>query len=180
MGWQELEARIRERTEAIWLEEPKDLRRLRNGVVDSGAGSYGQYFTTLLFAQSEVRGLCFNACTNILMLAQDESFSLDQLKKMARAHFTARVGFLNYVGLHELGTLFNEYFDLFDEIDSREAFVGLTGALKTYGVRLHLWTEHVFPWGLGVHLQQQTEEHVAELLAEVQAGPWTPVKYLTK
>ena len=49
MTWQELEALFQEKTKAIWLNEPEDLERLRNGIIDSGAGSYGQVFTTLLF-----------------------------------------------------------------------------------------------------------------------------------
>ena len=68
-----LEQEILRRTEAIWLEEPRDLQRMVRGVVDSGAGAYGQCFTTLLFAQSEVRGLAYNATTAILNLSQDET-----------------------------------------------------------------------------------------------------------
>src|SRR5437879_3094192 len=133
VNWQELERHIQARTQAIWLTEPEDLVRLRNGVIDSGAGSYGQVFTTLLFAQSEVRGLAYYAATAILNLAQDPSFTLEQLKKMARTHFAYRAGFLNYVGLHELGDLYQKYFALLDGLPDREAFVRLTQAIKSYG-----------------------------------------------
>jgi hypothetical protein len=178
MRWRELEQKIEERTKAIWLDEPEDLRRIRSGVVDSGAGSYGQWFTTILFAQSEVRGLCFNAATNVLIIAEDESYTLDQLKKLARVSFTARTGFLNYVGMHELGELFNEYLDLLDSIDSRDAFVRLTRALRQYGVRLHLWSEYSFPWDVGLHLQQLTPAVADRAAADVAEGPWQPVSYL--
>jgi len=176
----ELISHIHARTKAIWLTEPEDLERLRNGVIDSGAGSYGQVFTTLLFAQSEIRGLAYYASTAVLNLARDESFTLEQLKKMARAHFVYRAGFLNYVGLHELGGLYQEYFALLDRLETREEFIQLTQAIKSYGARLHLWTEHVFPWHLGVHLAQRTEPEARQLLAETSRGPWTPVPYMTK
>ncbi len=180
MTWEELESLINDRTKAIWLTEPEDLERLRNGVIDSGAGSYGQVFTTLLFAQSEIRGLAYYASNAVLSLANDPSFTLDQLKKMARAHFVYRAGFLNYVGLHELGDLYQKYFDLLDRLETREAFIRLTRAIKSYGARLHLWTEHVFPWGLGVHLAQKTQADAERVLKQASRGPWTPVPYMIK
>lgn len=148
--------------------------------MDSGAGSYGSVFTTLLFAQSEIRGLAYYASTAVLNLARDSSFSLEQLKKMARAHFAYRAGFLNYVGLHELGGLYQEYFALLDGLPDREAFVRLTQAIKSYGARLHLWTEHVFPWGLGAHLVQQSPAGAKTVLDQVSRGRWKPVPYMTK
>lgn len=180
MSWKDVESYINERTEAIWLEEPIDLERVRNGVIDSGAGTYGQVFTTLLFGQSELRGIAFYATTAVLKLAQDEDFSLDQLKKMARAHFAYRAGFLNYVGLHELGDLFQRYFAVLDEVPTREAFISLTQAIHSYGARLHLWAEHVFPWHLGLHMHQRTREEAARLLDHASAEPWVPIPYQTK
>jgi hypothetical protein len=180
MTARDLIGRIHERTKAIWLTEPEDLQRLRNGVIDSGAGSYGQVFTTLLFAQSEIRGLAYYASTAILNLARDQSFTLEQLKKMARAHFVYRAGFLNYVGLHELGSLYQEYFAVLDRLETREEFIELTQAIKSYGARLHLWTEHVFPWGLGAHMAQRTAAEARQLLADISRGPWKPVPYMTK
>jgi hypothetical protein len=47
-----------------------------------------------------VRGL---AASHILTLSADETFTLDMLKKMTRTHFAGRSGFLNYIGVHELG-----------------------------------------------------------------------------
>ena len=59
----DFDAFIREveaKSDAIWMEELQDVRRLRLGVVRSGAGTNGQLFNALLFAQSEVRGLTIN------------------------------------------------------------------------------------------------------------------------
>lgn len=180
MTLQEVEAFIRERTEAIWLEEPIDLIRIRHGVIDSGAGTYGQVFTTLLFGQSELRGVAFYATTAVLKLAQDESFSLEQLKKMATAHFAYRAGFLNYVGLHELGDLFLKYFSVFDQITTRDQFVSLTEAIHSYGARLHLWAEQVFPWHLGMHMHQRSKAEAEQILAHASVEPWARVAYQTK
>jgi hypothetical protein len=180
MTWQEVEAYIRQRTEAIWLDEPADLIKIRHGVIDSGAGTYGQVFTTLLFGQSELRGVAFYATTAVLKLAHDTDFNVEQLKKMAQAHFAYRAGFLNYVGLHELGDLFLRYFSVFDQITTREDFLSLTEAIHTYGARLHLWTEQVFPWHLGMHMHQRSKDEAKDILAYASADPWTRVPYQTK
>jgi hypothetical protein len=180
LTWEEVEAHINERTQAIWLNEPIDLERVRNGAIDSGAGSYGQVFTTLLFGQSELRGLAFYATTAVLKLANDNSFTLDHLKKMAHAHFAYRAGFLNYVGLHEFGDLFLRYFAVLDQLPTREAFIRLTQAIHTYGARLHLWAEHVFPWHLGMHMHQRDKNEVQALLEHASREPWVRVSYQTK
>ena len=174
-----LEQRIREYTERIWLQEPADVTRLSAGVVDSGAGTKRQYFTTLLFAQSEVRGITYNASVELLQLADDLAFDLDALKKIAKVLFTARAGFLNYVGMHELGGLFQDYLRTIDLIEDRETFVRLSSALRTYGVRVHLWTEQCFPWDLGAHMVQVSDADAQWLAAQTAAGPWKPVPYLT-
>jgi hypothetical protein len=46
-------------------------------------------------------------------------------------------------------------------------------------VRLHLWTEYSFPWNVGLHLQQLTPATADRAAADVAAGPWEPVEYLT-
>ena len=90
---------------------------------------------------------------------------------MAHAHMTGRAGFLNYIGMHEVGTLYLTFLGLLDEVTDRDTFIRLVSALRTYGVRLHIWTEHFFPWHLGAHMLQQTQTGVDSLQAEVQTGP---------
>lgn len=175
---EKLLSKIKEATEGIWLEEPEDLRRIRLGIVDSEAGSYGQWFTTILFAQSEVRGLCYNATTHVLGVSDDESFTLDQLKKVARINFEGRVGFLNYVGLRELCGLYNEFLDLLNVISDRKLLLDLLNALRVYGVRYHMWAEYSFPWEVGMNLQQRTRPILSEAQAHLDRGPWEHQPYL--
>lgn len=178
MTSEELLARINEAIERTWLDEPEDLRRIRHGVVDSEAGSYGQWFTTILFAQSEVRGLCYNATTHVLALSDDDSFTLEQLKTIARITFEGRVGFLNYVGLRELCGLYNDLMDLQPSISDRQVFVDLLNALRVYGVRYHMWAEYSFPWEVGMNLQQTTQSALTESQNQLARGPWEHEPYL--
>lgn len=168
---------IEERTKAIWLDEPDDIRRLRLGISDGGAGTHGQIFSTLLFVQSELRGLTVNACHALLICADDPLFSLEVLKKSAQVHLSGRAGLLNYMGAHEFGTLFSRFLALLPAIESRDEFVSLLRALKTYGVRLHMWSLHIFPWNLGAHMHQIGAGEARQLLAEATRGPWSPIEY---
>jgi hypothetical protein len=177
MNWEEFVTEIEIKTEAIWMEEPHDLVRLRLGVVDSGAGTHGQLFHTLLFVQSEVRGLTINACQSILVCANNDMFTLDHLKIEARTHLTGRSGLLHYLGLHELGELFLRFLSGLDDVPSKEALIRILQALKTYGVRVHMWTLHSFPWHLGLSLQHRSMAEAQILQAELAKGPWSPVKY---
>lgn len=164
-------------TDEIWLDEPRDLAQLRGGIVDSGAGAYGQVLNVLLFAQSEVRGLAYNACTHLLALAQDETVEVAVLHKVAHAFFPGRAGFLNYIGLHDFGSAFQAYLRIVDSVTDRAQFVELTRALRTYGIRMHMWTEHVYPWNLGADLLATTAETHAWTGEALAHGPWTPVAY---
>ena len=52
--WKTLKQEIEAETQRIWLEEPLDLKKLRLGIIDNEAGSYGQYFTTWDFANGMI------------------------------------------------------------------------------------------------------------------------------
>lgn len=164
-------------TEDMWLDEPRDLVFLRGGVVDSGAGSYGAVLNVLLFAQSEVRGLAYNACTHLLAMANDDDVDLVTLKKVAAAFLPGRAGFLNYIGLHDFGTAFQTYLRIIPSIDERSRFIEVTRALRTYGLKMHMWTEHVFPWSLGTEMVAATTQTHEWFTHALDRGPWAPVAY---
>lgn len=178
MNWDDFIAEVIAKTDAIWMEEPSDLRRLRSGIVDSGAGTYGQTFMALLFVQSETRGLAMNACQALLVCANNEAFTIEQLKIEARAHLTGRSGLLNYMGAYELGELFMRFLGALDSIESKETFVRVLRALKTYGVRMHMWTLWSFPWHLGMSLSRVTAESAEALRTSAAATQWVPTSYM--
>jgi len=171
-------AEIEAKTDAIWMEEPTDLVRLRSGIVDSGAGSYDHVFMTLLFVQSETRGVAMNACQAILTCAADEAFNLHQLKVAARAHMTGRSGLLDYMGLHELGGLFRIFLTALDDFRSKEDFVRGLQALKTYGVRMHMWTLWSFPWHVGMSLRRISAADAEVLHVDAANARWKNTSYM--
>jgi len=46
-------ARIQRETEMIWIDPPREIVDLHNGLGRSGAGSYDQYFNTLSFSMAK-------------------------------------------------------------------------------------------------------------------------------
>jgi hypothetical protein len=165
------------KTDAIWMEEPQDVKRLRLGVARSGAGTNGQLFNTLLFVQSEVRGLTINACQAILVCAANDDFALSHLKAEARAHLSGRAGLLHYLGLHELGELFLRFLAHLDELTTKDDFIRVLRVLKTYGARVHMWTLHSFPWHLGLSMTRRSEAEVMAMGSELADATWTPLRY---
>ena len=177
MDWDAFIAEVEAKTDAVWIEEPQDVARLRLGVVRSGAGTHGQLLNTLLFAQSEVRGLTINACQAVLVCAASDLFTLAHLKLEARAHLSGRSGLLHYLGLHELGEIFLRFLANLDSLATKEDFVRVVRALKTYGARVHMWTLHSFPWHLGLSMLRRSQAEVAAMGAELAQASWSPIRY---
>ncbi|SDR63454.1 hypothetical protein SAMN05519103_08631 [Rhizobiales bacterium GAS113] len=177
MDWDAFVGELEAKTEAIWMQEPADVVRLRLGVVKSAAGTHGQLLNTMLFVQSEVRGLTINACQAILVCAANDLFTIAHLKVEARAHLSGRSGLLHYLGLHELGDIFLRFLGSVDEIATKEDFVRVVRALKTYGARVHMWTLHSFPWHLGLSMQHRSSAEAAAASEELAKSDWAPVRY---
>jgi hypothetical protein len=164
-------------TESIRTEEPRDLRRLCSGIVDSAAGSKGQYFTTLVFAHGEVRNLAFHGFMHVLRLMDDGSIGVSVLKKVINSLMESRVGFLDFLGLHDMASICREYLSLVRESDDVQELRLATELLSEYGVRIHWWLEAMFPWELGACKVRITEPDAEWLLAQTSAGSWSEVAF---
>ena len=55
--WKAVKKDIDNELEKIRLEAPTEVRKMMHGIIDSEAGSYGQYFSTIVFVSGEVRAL---------------------------------------------------------------------------------------------------------------------------
>lgn len=158
-----LKQEIDREIERIWLEEPEEVRKIFAGVIDSGAGSYGQYFTTLVFMDGEVRALGYLVYTGILRAIDDPDFDLGQIRKLSNMLVPVCAEFLGYCGLTKVWEFSRRYLDLIDKIESREELRGLVRSLMLYVNRMHGWVHFRFPWGFGTQFRQRSIEEVEEL-----------------
>jgi hypothetical protein len=163
-SWRILEREIEAETERIRLQEPDEVNKLRFGLIESGAGSCGQYFTTIDFAYHELRSFSpYNLCC-ILKLADVPGFRLDQLKAILRAFAPVSAETIGYLGLPTMWRFIKRTPDLLDSLESKAEFVDLLACLTRYANEVMAWSHHYFLWGLGVLLPKGTEEHAKEMM----------------
>lgn len=146
----ELTAALEAETEKIWLEEPDEIRAMRLGVFTSDAGSYGQYFSNLVFVNGDMRALSTWITPAVVVRALDsDDYSLDQCKELFSWVNLVNVDFLAYCGFVTFGEFVHRIVAVFDQIDTKTELSQLLGAWYAYANRLYLWVHHSFPWGLG-------------------------------
>ncbi len=167
-SWKELKKEIEAETERIRLQEPDEVKKIRLGLIESGAGSYGQYFTTYDFVHHEVRAFgCYNLY-GILKAAELPGFTLDQLKALLRIYAPVSAEFIGYCGLQTIWDFTKRTLDILDTIESEDDFLGLIASLTRYVNQVMSWTHHYFPWGIGVLFPQRTKEDLEDALRLVR------------
>ncbi len=145
-----LKAELEAETERIWLTEPEEIRAMRLGVFTSDAGSYGQYFSNLVFVNGDMRALSTWITPAVVVRALDSAdYSLDQCKELFAWVNLVNVDFLAYCGFVTFGEFVHRIVACFDEITTKDELADLLGAWYAYANRLYLWVHHSFPWGLG-------------------------------
>ena len=154
---------INEEIQAIWLNEPDEIKKLRMGIIDSGAGSYGQYFTTYIFVDGEVRALGYLSLTTILNAIGDPEFELPHIYKLSRQLLSVCSEFLGYCGLKKVLEFVSRYLEIMEKVDSREELKELVRSLVLYVNRMHGWVHFYAPWGLGTQFPFKTKEDVDDL-----------------
>ncbi|MDR2136807.1 MAG: hypothetical protein LBO68_00840 [Synergistaceae bacterium] len=155
MGCERLKEDIERHLEEIWLDEPRDIADVRRGYFPEGAGIYGQYFSVLVMLGGEMRALGVHIFSDLLKFMADENlFSLVQLKKMIWEMLSIDAGVVGYFGLKEYGKLLVRYRELSQTIESKEDLKALTESLFALTNRYQLWMHQIFPWGLSQYFKK--------------------------
>lgn len=145
-----IKAALEAETERIWLDEPEEIRAMRLGVFTSDAGSYGQYFSNLVFVNGDMRALSTWITPAVVVRALDsDGYSLEQCKELFSWINLINVDFLAYCGFVTFGQFVHRIVAAFDQIETKADLADLVGAWYSYANRLYLWVHHSFPWGLG-------------------------------
>lgn len=161
--WKKLKAEIDAECARIWKEEPDELKKLRLGIIDNDAGSYGQYFTTWDFANGMIRDYSMYTLHPLLRIANDPAFELEQLKKLFRAfdpQYTVYLGYSGYLTLERFGRAFSE---AMEGMKDKTQFIELLTSLLKYANKLAAWSFHYFPWGIGVLYPHDRVREIAAL-----------------
>lgn len=164
MDWKEVRNKIEKETEAIqYTPDEQVLKMFHHGIIESRAGSYGQYFTTLVFAEGDCRALAFYNANNLLLVAEEDHFNLDHLKTMAHIYLPIGSEFLGYCGLKTIWEFAQEVTGALDTLESKEDYKELISAFNNYVAVVHGWIHHYFPWKLGELFPQKKKQEIKRM-----------------
>lgn len=162
-GWRTVKALIEKETEAVWLEEPEEFRKIRLGVIESGAGTGNQSFSVLVHLEAYLMMDGADIIFRILQLTQDATTTTPQIRDITRLFLSKTFNhfiFLVDLGLPTLRHISDEYDRALDEIDNKDDYVELTSLLLVFITRMHRWIHLIFPWHLGKHFPHRCPDTI--------------------
>lgn len=158
-----LAERVQEETEAIWTTPPREIVDLHRGAIPSGAGSYSQYFSTLVFVNGETRPLGYCALNGLVRLSRRESLTLEALCEIAPTFMRTPAEFLGYCGLDTLWSFTQETIAVLPQLRTKDQFCALIGSLALYANVLNTWNLQYFPWHHGTEYGARAQSETVAL-----------------
>lgn len=163
MNWKEVSEHINQEAEAIRFKPEEEIIRLyKHQIVPSGMGTAGQAFTTMVFAQGDLRCLNSYGVLVLARLALRPEFSLEQLKAIFMDCVPLSAEFLYTCGFEKVWTLTKMVIGALDTCETKEHFKELIDSLAFYLSVLNGWSLILFPWYIGELFPQKKAEEVKE------------------
>lgn len=163
---EEIKKALQEETDKIWLTEPDEVKRMRLGVFSSDAGSYGQYFSNMVFVNGDMRAIATWVTPGMVLRSlEDPSFTLEQCQKIFEWVNQLSVDFLAYCGFVKMGEFVHEIIEAYPQMENKEDLLRVLELWYVYANRLYLWVHQVFPWGLGTAFPKPLEDDLQFIAA---------------
>ncbi|MGW9211803.1 cucumopine synthase-related protein [Embleya sp. NPDC055664] len=134
-------------TARIWLTPPRDLLDLHTGRIP--LGSRGQYFSTLVYVNGELRLLGSTTLNPLVAATFDPQVTVGSLRAMLPRLTVMQADFLGHCGFHNLHAFLHRAYRILPAIRSKEEFRSLAAALALYVNCQRRWALHYFPWHHG-------------------------------
>jgi hypothetical protein len=142
-------AALDQERQAIWLEPPDEVCAIMRGEIPRGTGSKGQYLSTLIFAENELRTMTDEVLWYLWELAAVRGgVELKSLQALVGTLVDYEGHMFDYVGLPRTAGFVARYVRAVDECRNLTEFCDLTGAALSYLNRVHGWVDILFPWGI--------------------------------
>lgn len=135
--------------EAIWRTIPAEVAAIGRGEIPRGTGARGQYLSTLMFAEGEARTLADEMFWGLIEVCRQPGADLHTLKLIIKQIIGYKADFFDFVGLPAAAAMVHQYVAVADATESVGELELLTGAALSWANRLHMWVDHVYPWGVG-------------------------------
>jgi Cucumopine synthase C-terminal helical bundle domain len=140
---------IHAETERIWTNPPREIVDIHAGRIASGAGSYGQYFSTMVFVNGETRPLGYDALNGLVKLARSGDVPLEALRRITPVFLSVPAEFLGYCGLKTMWSLTSRVLAGVQTVESTKDYAAVISVLALYVNCLNTWNLHYFPWQHG-------------------------------
>lgn len=159
MNWKEVSEHINHEAESIRFTPEKEIIRLyQHQIVPSGMGTAGQAFTTMVFAQGDLRCLNSYGVLVLARLVDNPLFSLEQLKAIFMDAVPLSAEFLYTCGFEKVWTLTKMVIAALDTCETKADFKELIDSLAFYLSVLNGWSLVLFPWYIGELFPQKKLE----------------------
>lgn len=166
MTWQDVKSRIEAQIDENWLKEPEAMWKTRHGINVTGAGSFNQYLSTMMFVDVYTIAYGQHMFFMFVQMSDDPEISLDVLKKMT--HNELAVGFqsmqfLSYVSTPEINEFAKMIDNVLPDIQTKAEFKELMSAYTRYINLIHYWHHCTFPWHVGLMYQYKSTEEIKKM-----------------
>jgi hypothetical protein len=151
---QQLIGEIYDEIERVWIDPPIEIVNMYQGRITSRAGSYNQYFSTLVFLNGEVRPLGYCALNGLLKVCRTTDIGVADLKCIAPIFIKTPSEFLGYTGLDTLWRFTQLVLAALSKVETKEHYFALINSLALYVNVLNTWNLHYFPWHHGMEYRQ--------------------------
>ena len=138
--------RINDENQKIWITPPAEVLNMHQGRITSRAGSYDQYFSTLVFLNGETRPLGYCALNGLVRLCENDAVDVATLRTIAPNFIRTPAEFLGYCGLETLWTFTQDVIAVMPHLKTKDQFRAVVGALALYANILNTWNLQYFPW----------------------------------
>ena len=165
MDWREVKSYIESEIDRHWLEEPIAMKKVRNGISITGAGSFNQYLSALMFINVYTIAFGQHMFFMFVQCCDDPDISLDVLKKLTSNEITKGfkpTEFLAYVSIPEIHEMALQIVEVLPQIKTKNEYRELMGAYVRYINLIHYWHHCTFPWHIGLMYKYKTKEQIAE------------------
>lgn len=149
LSTEQMIARLDTLREAIWTTMPEEVAAIGRGEIPRGTGARGQYLSTLMFAEGEARTLADEMFWGLIEVCRQPGADLHTLKLIISQIIGYKADFFDFVGLPEAAAIVHQYVAVANATQTVGDLELLTGAALSWANRLHMWVDHVYPWGVG-------------------------------
>lgn len=162
----ELKAEIDAQVASTVLEpdrDVKDLVRYNMSTLGCGYPQDNQIFTTWIYGTADC-GYITDWCYFLIELANDKSYTMEELCRIARFWFIQPSHFAEYAGLRKQYYFTKEIDKIMDTLD-HEQFVQLLSSFRAYIANINVWVFQYFPWGIGYAFMRKDKRYYEDALA---------------